>query len=97
MSIVLQKSDNPKKKFMVTLGDSKIYFGASGYSDYTQHKDPIRKRRYILRHRVNEIWTKSGISTPGFWSRWLLWNKKSLPESINHIQKKFGIKIVPKL
>ncbi len=42
-----------------------MYFGASGYSDFTIHKDEQRKQRYIKRHN-NENWSKSGIDTAGF-------------------------------
>jgi len=27
------------------------HFGAAGMSDYTKHKDPERKQRYLNRHR----------------------------------------------
>ena len=71
------KSDKPGKKYyIITESNRKIYFGASDYSnsDYTIHKDEERKQRYINRHKNNENWSKSGIDTTGFWSRWLLWN-----------------------
>ena len=45
------------------------------------------------RHRAKETWTKKGINTPGFWSRWLLWNKPSLRASIKDMEARFGIKI----
>jgi len=31
--------------------------------------------------------------TKGFWSRWILWNKPTIDESINDIENRFGIKI----
>ena len=40
-TIYLKKSTRGDKKFMVTVNDKKIHFGASGYSDYTKHKDPV--------------------------------------------------------
>jgi hypothetical protein len=43
----------------------------SGYSDFTIHKDEARKQRYINRHKNNKNWTKSGINTASWWSRWL--------------------------
>jgi len=82
---------------MVILPNEKIvHFGASGYSDYTKHKDKERMMRYLNRHRKNENWTKSGIDTAGFWSRWILWNKPSLRDSITHTENKFNIHIVKK-
>ena len=78
---------------MVNVDGKIIHFGAEGYSDMTKHKDPERKQRYIDRHSKQEDWTKSGIQTPGFWSRWLLWNKPTLQESKQDIQKRFGISV----
>ena len=70
------KSDKPNKKYyIITNNDKKVYFGQAGASDFTHHKDEARKQRYINRHKNNEIWSKSGVDTAGFWSRWLLWNK----------------------
>jgi ERCC4-type nuclease len=85
--VYLQKSDKKDKKYKVTIpsdtGKSKtIYFGAAGYSDYTKHKDEDRMKLYNTRHRTRENWSKSGIKTAGFWSRWILWNKPSLLASI---------------
>jgi hypothetical protein len=65
-------------------------------SDYTIHKDPERKERYINRHMKREDWTKSGMKTSGFYSRWLLWNLPSLSASIKDTQKRFDIKIIKK-
>lgn len=90
----LCKSSNKKKKFMVTIDGKTTHFGANGYSDYTIHKDIDRKRRYVVRHKRKENWTKSGIHTAGFWSRWLLWNKPSITSSIKDIETRFGVKII---
>lgn len=94
MIIILKKSPNIKKKFRVVFEDGKhIDFGARGYSDYTIHKDPERMKRYLQRHRSRENWSKAGIKTAGFWSRWLLWSKQSLPKAKTFMQNKFQIKI----
>jgi hypothetical protein len=86
------KSDKPNKKFyIITSKNKKVYFGAAGMSDMTIHKDEVRKLRYIMRHQKNENWTKSGIDTAGFWSRWYLWNKPTLEASYNDIKKRFSI------
>ena len=40
------QSDKPNKKyFIVTKNDKRVYFGASGYSDFTIHRDEERKQR----------------------------------------------------
>lgn len=77
------------KFFIITSTGNKIHFGASGYEDFTTHKDKKRKELYINRHQKRENWGKSGINTAGFWSRWLLWNKPTLNESYKDIQKRF--------
>lgn len=98
MTIYLSRSSNPRKKFMVRVGGKTIHFGFKGMSDYTIHKDPERKQRYIARHsQSNEDWSKSGIDTAGFWSRWLLWGEPTLGQSIKKIENKFGVKIVRRL
>ena len=51
MRVKITKSPNSKKKFRATLDDGRtVDFGASGYSDYTKHKNPSRMRSYVLRH-----------------------------------------------
>ena len=91
--IILQKSNNPNKKYMVTIGKKTIHFGSSPYKSYEVHKDKARMLRYLNRHRSRENWTKSGIKTAGFWSRWILWNKPSLLASIKDTEKRFNIHI----
>jgi hypothetical protein len=80
------------KKWRVIFDDgTHVDFGAKGYSDYTIHKDPVRKARYIIRHRLRENWTNS--KTAGFWSRWLLWEKPTLKQAANEIKRRFGISV----
>jgi hypothetical protein len=78
---------------MVDVQSRRVYFGAQGYSDYTKHKDPQRQRNYIRRHRSHENWNISGIHTSGFWSRWLLWNKPTLRESISDLERRFDVTV----
>ena len=94
MTIYLSKSTRDAKKYMVKVENKTIHFGQAGASDYTKHKDSDRKERYLSSHRNRENWTKSGIKTAGFWSRWLLWGEPTITASINKIQKKFNVKIV---
>jgi hypothetical protein len=70
-----------------------VHFGARGYQDYTQHHDATRKARYILRHRARENWAAAGVGTPGFWSRWLLWNKPSLRASAADLARRFRLRV----
>lgn len=84
-------SDGKHKYYIITRTGKKVYFGASGYSDFTKHKDEARKQRYIDRHKSTENWGQSGIDTAGFWSRWLLWNKPTITSSYDDIKKQFRL------
>ena len=84
-------NDGKHKYYIITASGKKVYFGAIGYEDFTIHKDQSRKARYIARHKNKENWTKSGINTAGFWSRWLLWNQLTLKSSYNDIKNRFLI------
>lgn len=92
--IILQKSNQSGKKFMVIIDDKTVHFGALGYSDYTKHGDKDRMKRYEIRHKSRENWKKSGIKSAGFWSKWILWNKPGFMASIRDTEKRFGIKII---
>ena len=92
--VVFKKSSNPEKKYAAFVEGKKISFGASGYSDFTQHKDEERKKNYIARHRVNQNW--NDLKTAGAWSKNLLWNKPTISESIKSMENKFNIKITKK-
>ena len=90
MEVVITPSKNKNKKFDAVIdGKKTVSFGASGYSDYTKHKDNDRKNKYIDRHKSNEDWTKSGIRTAGFYSKHVLWNKPTIEASINDLNKKY--------
>ena len=89
MQIVITPSDKPTKKFEARIDNRKsVYFGQAGASDFTIHKDPERKERYLQRHRgMGEDW--SNPLTAGFFSRWVLWNKPTITESIRDTNRRF--------
>ena len=97
MNIVIQKSHNPKKKYDAIFNDTKtISFGAAGYSDYTINKDDARKTNYLKRHS-GEDWSRANIESAAWLSRWLLWEKKTLGEAIQHANSMYrGIKFTSK-
>ena len=91
--VVFKKSTKQEKKYMAVFYENgkKIkttHFGAAGMSDYTKHKDPARKQRYMNRHKANEHWSKP--MTAGSLSRYILWNKPSLKASITDYKKRFN-------
>ena len=85
-TVVISQSNRTAKKYQASVGNKTIHFGATGYEDYTTHKDPERKARYLTRHK-NENWDDP--ETAGFWARWVLWNKPSLKESVDDLNKRF--------
>ena len=82
-------SDRPEKKyFIITNDNKKVYFGASSYQDYTQHKNLIRKNAYIQRHQKREDWGKSGVNSSGWWSYHYLWSYPTKEEAYKKIKEK---------
>ena len=86
--IFISKSSRKDKKLKAVIDNKKtIHFGASGYSDYTKHKDDNRKDAYIQRHKKNENW--ADFETAGFYAKHILWNKPSILESVKDTNKQF--------
>jgi hypothetical protein len=82
-------SPNPSKKYRAVFDNGKhIDFGASGYDDFTTSKSESKKKAYIARHRVNEDW--SDPYTAGTLSRYILWNKPTVADSIKDYKRRFG-------
>ena len=95
---IIKKSTRKDKKLMIIMGPDMVrHFGQAGYDDYTTTNNDLKKKSYIARHSVNEDWTKKGIHSAGFWSRWILWEKATIKEAVKNIQRKFGIKIIYKI
>ena len=94
-SVVIKKSTNKKKKYMAIFKDKNgkkvktTHFGAAGMSDYTKHKDPERKKRYLNRHKKRENW--NDFTSAGSLSRYILWGEPTLRKSIEVFKKKFNL------
>lgn len=85
-------SDKKNKKLVVvTPTGKKIYFGAKGYDDFTTHKDPERRERYLLRHQARE--NSDDPQTAAFWATHILWNKKTIAASIRDTASRFKLNI----
>jgi len=94
MTYRLEPSPRSAKKWRVTTPWGKtVDFGATGYSDYTIHKDSSRQDNYLSRHASRENWTETGTDTAGFWSRWVLWNLPDFMGSVKDTESRFGISI----
>jgi len=89
------KANDKKHKYTVVILNNKtkrettISFGAYGMSDYTQHKDDERKDLYDVRHVKNENWLDP--LTAGFWAKWILWNKKTIKDSLADVVNRFKL------
>lgn len=94
-SVSIKKSTKSGKKYQATFRyahkkqTKTVHFGASGYDDFTKHKDTKRKQRYIDRHKGKEDWNDP--TTAGSLSRYILWNKPSLRDSIASYKKRFNL------
>ena len=52
MEVVMSKPKKPDKKYDAIINGAKIVsFGQKGASDFTKHKNPDRKARYIDKHK----------------------------------------------
>lgn len=99
MPVKLTKLKSGDKKFSAVFFDKEgkklktVRFGQFGASDYTQHHDKERMKRYVDRHEKREDWTRAGKYTPGFWSKHLLWSKPSFTDALKLTERKLGDKI----
>ena len=93
LEVLLLRSPRPDKKLAVRVEGRTVSFGASGMSDFTLHMDSERRRRYEKRHGAREDWTRRGLTTAGFWSYWLLWNKPSLRQAVKDTERRFCLRI----
>ena len=75
--------DEAKKKIKTT------HFGADTYESYPDHQDLQRKMNYLGRHEKKENW--NDYMTAGSLSRWILWNRPTLNESIKDYMRKFKL------
>ena len=86
LNIVKLRGD--KKKYQAIFSNNKkVKFGAEGSSTYIDHKDDKKKENYLARHKVRENWNDP--YSAGALSRWILWNKHGLLESIKDYKKRF--------
>lgn len=67
-----------------------VHFGLRNGSTFIDHNDSKKKAAYIARHKVRENWNDP--ITPGALSRFILWNKPTIEESIEDYKKRFKLK-----
>lgn len=73
----IHKSTRKSKKFMVRYNRNLIHFGATGYDDFLDHKDPARRKSYLARARGirdgQGNLTHKNKNKANFWAINLLW------------------------
>ena len=94
----LKTSPKKDKKYVAEFTDSEtgkrkyIHFGASGYQDFTIHKDPVRASLYRKRH-ARDLLTeaaKTGMS-PGALSYYILWSSPSMAQGIRNFKNEYKL------
>lgn len=59
-------------------------------SNYTIHKDPLRRARYLSRHRSRENWNNP--RSAGALSRWILWgDSTSITRNLAAFRRRFSL------
>lgn len=107
MSVILRKSTNKDKKYMIEVDNRKIYyFGQAGARDYTlinksssKHYISNKEDREKVKNNYRSRHSKDPINkkfSPASLSWFLLWNKPTLSASIKDYEKKFNINIINK-
>lgn len=92
LSIV--KSPKPDKKYVATFEDTdgnrkETHFGATGYEDYTMHKNKLRAESYRRRHQTD---LETGDPTrAGFLSYYLLWDTPDFETNIKRYKNRFNM------
>ena len=87
-------SSVPSKRWMVVFYDRherpkrRVHFGCRTKADYTTGATTVDRERYIRRHKRRGRWGKSGVHTPGFWSRWLLWESKKMSTAVRNLDRR---------
>ena len=86
---IIQSPIKTKKYRAVWSDDTHTDFGASGYEDYTTHKDKSRRENYRSRHRNDNL---NNPKSPGALSWYILWgNSTSMQQNITQFKNKFNV------
>jgi len=96
VTMVVKKSDKPKKKLMAIFTDDKgkkktTHFGSAGMDDFTITKNKEQRKRYRERHKKD---LKTGdYRRAGYLSYYILWGAStSRRENISAYKKRFNLK-----
>ncbi|NDD53892.1 hypothetical protein EBZ39_08425 [bacterium] len=82
------RSPRADKKWRAIFSDgTKTDFGATGYRDYTQHKDSTRAASYRARHRKDL--DTGDPRRAGFLSYYILWDTPDFNENVRRYKNRF--------
>ena len=94
MIVHIRESTRPGKKWMAQVREDGLretaHSGQQGASDYTINKDDARRASYLARRGSKEDWSRDGVLTPGWLSRWLLSEKRSMPQALANASTMYG-------
>jgi hypothetical protein len=89
--ISIAVSPRAGKKWRATFNhDGTVFhtdFGASGYQDFTQHKEPERARLYRLRHQKDL--NTNNPTKAGYLSYYILWASPNFDLNVRNYKKMF--------
>jgi|MEHZ01.4.fsa_nt_MEHZ011191826.1_1 hypothetical protein len=88
---ILKNSTNKGKRYVIVMDNMNHHFGSDVGKTYIDGRTDKEKNAWEARHKGNKNY--NDIHASIFWSKNLLWNKKSLKESIKSLEKKLNIKI----
>jgi hypothetical protein len=99
MEVIIKLSYKPDKRYQAIFYDKDMKLKTThfGYADgkgkygstYIDHKNDTLKEAWIARHEVNG--TFNDPMSASALSRWILWNKKTLRESIADYKRRFKL------
>jgi len=91
--ISIAVSPRAGKKWRATFNhDGTVFhtdFGASGYQDFTQHKEPERARLYRLRHQKDL--NTNNPTKAGYLSYYILWASPNFDLNVRNYKKMFNL------
>ena len=87
--VILKKSCKAGKKYDTVIDGKNDFFIWS--NDFAKRKDEERKQGHIARHGATQ--TFKDIEKPQTWARYILWEKKTIPEALTNMEKKITIDI----
>ena len=98
MFVEIKISDRKDKKLKAIFyddeGDKKkvVHFGSKGSSTYIDHKDDKIKKNWEARHSKIKGIDYSNPFKASTLSKYILWNKKNLRDSVADYKKRFKLK-----